>query len=85
MDIFKEFNRSDKMHQANILMNFGGEIGRKKNSQFCITLMQLEKYFFEVWYDVNMQKVDRIVRVFDSDILASYLDEIDLDEIFNNN
>lgn len=84
MDILKEFNRSNKYEQANILFANGEFIGSRKYGDLKVNLFRLDHYLFEVHYNPRLKQIERVVRIQDADTTALYFEGVDISEVLGD-
>jgi hypothetical protein len=71
----------DENKKINFLHLHGIYIGKRKLTQLCTVLYQLDSFYVEIYYRKYRTYIDKI-RVFEStDLLEPYLDQIDVEHL----
>lgn len=76
----EEFIALDEVAQAEILSGLTCIWGRDEN-MFKILLYQVDSFYVEVYYHKKLREIKKLLPFEDTDLLAPYLNRIDISEI----
>lgn len=73
------FNALPNLKKAQLTLEKGTVLVRRKQQHAVITLYALSDFYVEIWYDSKSMKIDKIRSFRDSKALDAYIDDINLD------
>lgn len=74
----QQFNGLEETLQARTLWNRGVHIGTREDEVYQYMLYQIDAFYVEVWYHVELEVVHRFRSFADTEALEPYLDQIDI-------
>lgn len=75
----QQFNGLDKTMQARTLWSRGVHIGTRDDEVYQYMLYQVDAFYVEVWYHIELEVVHRFCTFIETERLEPYLEQIDID------
>jgi hypothetical protein len=77
------FEQLTESRQTDVIWESGVFLDRRRESFHSILLFQIDDFYTEVWYHSHFNVILRIQSFSDTDLLAPYLNKINIDSLFD--